>query len=141
MKTEIESKIVYVSEDGKKRSYLKDEVVRYEERQLKEIFERRTHVANISVSTSLYCFAKGDVKSFKEFHPEAYLDAIADDEKGYFVYVYDSSYDDIGESHHLYHEKWYKTLVQESINYRMNILDSITDGIMTRETTSLKRSK
>lgn len=141
MKTEIESKIVYVSEDGKKRSYLKDEVVRYEERQLKEIFERRTNVANISVSTSLYCFAKGDVKSFKEFHPEAYLDAIADDEEGYFVYVYDSSYDDIGENYHLYRESWYKTLVQESIKYRIDILDGITDGIMARETVNFKGSK
>lgn len=133
MKTETESKVVYVSNDGKKRSYIKEEVARYEERQLKDIFERRTRVASISVSTSLYCFAKGDVKSFKEFHPEAHLDAIADDEEGYFVYVYYSTYDDIGDNYYLYRYRWYETMTSEKIKHYKDILDSITDGIMIRE--------
>lgn len=134
MKTEIESKTIYISNDGKKRSYIKEEVTRYEERQLKEIFERRTKIANTSVSTSLYCFAKGDIKSFKNFYPEVYLEDIEDDERGYFVCVYDSSYDDIGESYHLYRERDYKDLIQERVDYLTSISDRIDSGIMCKNT-------
>ena len=134
MKTEVESKTIYVSDDGKKKSYLKDEIARYEKRQLKEIFERRTSVANISTSTTLYLFKKGDIKTFKEFHPEAYFDGISENEEGYFVYVYDSTYDNIGDNYHLYHYKWYETMTLERIEHYKDILDNITDGIMRRET-------
>ena len=134
MKTELESKIIYVSDDGKKKSYLKDEIARYEKRQLKEIFERRTIVANISTSTTLYLFKKGDIKTFKEFHPEAYLDSIGEDEEGYFIYVYDSTYDDIGDSYHLYRQRWYETMTLEKIEHYKNILDNITNGVMVEET-------
>lgn len=134
MKAETESKIVYISDDGKKRSYLKEEIARYEERQLKEIFERRTEVANVSVSTSLYCFAKGDIKSFKNFHPEVYLEDIEDDERGYFVCVYDSSYDNIGEDYHLYRERDYKSLIQERIDYLTSISDRIDSRITCKNT-------
>lgn len=136
MKTEIESKTVYVSNDGKKRSYLREDILNYEKRQLKEIFERRTNVANISISTTLYLLEKGDIKTFKEFHPEAYLDAINEDEEGYFVYVYDSTYDDIGDNYHLYHYKWYETMTSEKIKHYKDVLDNITDGIMRRESLS-----
>lgn len=139
MKTEIESKIVYVSEDGKKRSYLKDEITKYEKRQLKEIFERRTKVANISTSTTLYLFKKGDIKTFKEFHSEAYLDDINEGEEGYFVYVYDSTYDDIGDNYHLYHQRWYESMALDRIKHYKDILDNITDGIMSRETINFIR--
>ena len=128
MKTEIESKTIYVSNDGKKRSYLREDILNYEKRQLKEIFERRTIVANISTSTTLYLFKKGDIKTFKEFHPEAYLDDISEDEEGYFVYVYDSTYDDIGDSYHLYHQKFYETEISEKIKHYKDILYSITDS-------------
>ena len=104
MKIELESKKVYVSDDGKEKSYRMEDILKYEKRQLKSIFERRTNIANISTSTTLYLFKKGDVKTFQEFHPEAYLDDISEDEEGYFVYVYDSTYDDIGDSYHLYHQ-------------------------------------
>ena len=134
MKTEIESKTIYVSNDGKKRSYLREDILNYEKRQLKEIFERRTSVANISTSTTLFLFKKGDIKTFKEFHPEAYLDAISEDEEGYFVYVYDSTYDDIGDSYHLYHQRWYETMTLNKIEHYKDILDNITTGIMVEET-------
>ena len=141
MKTEIESKTVYVSNDGKKRSYLKDEVAAYEKRQLKEIFERRTKVANISTSTALYLFKKGDINTFKEFHPDIYLDAINEDEEGYFVCVYDSTYDDIGDSYHLYHYKWYETMTLERIEHYKDILDNITDSIRRREAVNFKETR
>ena len=134
MKTELESKTVYVSNDGKKRSYSQSEIEAYEKRQLKEIFERRTIVAHISTSTTLYLFKKGDIKTFKDFHPEAYLDAVSEDEEGYFVYIYDSTYDDIGDSYHLYHQRWYETMTLERIEHYKDILDSITNGVMMRET-------
>lgn len=132
--TETEIKTIYVSDDGKKKSYWKDGIVEYEKGQLKEIFERRTKVAYISVSTFLYCFSKGDVKSFEEFYPEAHLDNIEDDEEGYFVYVHDSSYDDVGENYNLYREEDYKKLIGKKINHYNNILVNIADGIMVRET-------
>ena len=138
MKTELESKTIYGSDDGKKRSYSQSEIEAYEKRQLKEIFERRTKVANVSVSTSLYCFANGDVKSFKNFYPEVYLEDIEDDERGYFVCVYDSSYDDIGENYHLYHERDYKDLIQEKIDAYKNILDRVTNRIATRKTSNFR---
>lgn len=138
MKTETESKTVYVSNDGKKKSYLMEDILNYEKRQLKEIFERRTNVANISTSTTLFLFKKGDIKTFKEFHPEAYIDSINENEEGYFVYVYDSTYDDIGDNYHLYHYKWYETITLERIEHYKNILDNITDGIMARETLKFK---
>ena len=134
MKTEIESKKVYVSDDGKRKSYSQSEIEEYEKRQLKEIFERRTIVANISTSTTLYLFKKGDIKTFKEFHPEAYLDGIREDEEGYFVYIYDSTYDDIGDSYHLYRQRWYETMTLEKIEHYKNILDNITNGVMVEET-------
>ena len=134
MKTELESKTIYVSDDGKKRSYFMEDILNYEKRQLKEIFERRTSVANISTSTTLFLFKKGDIKTFKEFHPEAYLDAISEDEEGYFVYVYDSTYDDIGDSYHLYHHRWYETMTLNKIEHYKDILDNITDGVMIEET-------
>ena len=134
MRTETETRTIYVSNDGKKKSRLMEDILNYEKRQLKEIFERRTNVANISTSTTLFLFKKGDVKTFKEFHPEAYLDAINEDEEGYFVCVYDSTYDDIGDSYHLYHYKWYETMTLERIEHYKNILDSITDGVMMGET-------
>ena len=133
MRTETETKTVYVSDDGKKKSYSQSEIETYEKRQLKEIFERRAIVANISTSTTLYLFKKGDIKTFKEFHSEAYLDSISEDEEGYFVYIYDSTYDDIGDSYHLYRQRWYKTMTLEKIEHYKNILDNITDSIMVRE--------
>lgn len=134
MRTETETKTIYVSDDGKRQSYSQSEIETYEKRQLKEIFERRTIVANISTFTTLYLFKKGDIKTFKEFHPDAYLDAVSEDEEGYFVYVYDSTYDDIGDSYHLYHQRWYETMTLERIEHYKNILDSITDGVMMGET-------
>lgn len=134
MRTETEIKTVYVSDDGKRKSYSQSQIEAYEKDQLKEIFERRTIVAHISTSTTLYLFKKGDIKSFEEFHPKAYLDDIGDDEEGYFVYVHDSSYDDVGDSYHLYRQRWYETMTLEKIEHYKNILDSITDGVMMRET-------
>ncbi len=134
MRTETETKTIYVSNDGKRKSYSQSEIETYEKRQLKEIFERRTIVAHISTSTTLYLFKKGDIKTFKEFHPEAYLDIIGEDEEGYFVYIYDSTYDDIGDSYHLYRQRWYKTMTLERIEHYKDILDSITNSVMMRET-------
>ena len=134
MRTETETKTIYISNDGKRKSYSQSEIETYEKRQLEEIFERRTIVANISTSTTLYLFKKGDIKTFKEFHPDAYLDDVSEDEEGYFVYVYDSTYDDIGDSYHLYHQRWYETMTLERIEHNKNILDSITDGVMRGET-------
>lgn len=134
MKTELETKTIYVSNDGKRKSYSQSEIEAYEKRQLKEIFERRTIVAHISTSTTLYLFKKGDIKTFKEFHPEAYIDIIGEDEEGYFVYIYDSTYDDIGDSYHLYRQRWYETMTLERIEHYKDILNSITDGVMMGET-------
>lgn len=129
MRTETETKTIYVSNDGKRKSYSQSEIEAYEKRQLKEIFERRTTVANISASTTLYLFKKGDIKTFKEFHPEAYLDSISEDEEGYFVYAYDLTYD----SYNLYQKRCYETMILERIEHYKNILDKITDSIMVRE--------
>lgn len=133
MRTETETKTIYVSNDGKRKSYSQSEIETYEKRQLKEIFERRTIVADISTSTTLYLFKKGDIRAFKGFYPEADLGVISEDEEGYFVYISDSTYDDIGDSYHLYQKRCYETMILERIEHYKNILDKITDSIMVRE--------
>ena len=50
MRTETETKTFYVSDDGKRKSYSQSEIEAYEKRQLKEIFERRTIVANEKIN-------------------------------------------------------------------------------------------
>ena len=39
MRTETETKIIYVSDDGKRKSYSQSEIENYEKRQLKEYIE------------------------------------------------------------------------------------------------------
>lgn len=143
MKVETETKTVYVSNDGKMKSYRKEDVANYETRQLKEIFEKRTQVRHIAVSTTLYLFKKGDIKSFHKFYPESYIgdidDEIDDNEEGYFVYINDSSYDDVGDNYHLYHLDWYETLMNEKIKHYSDILEQITNSIMMREAVNFTR--
>lgn len=133
MKIETEYKNVYVSNDGKRRSYIEDEITKYERNQLKKEFENRTKLANISTSTSLYLFKKGDIELFKDFHPEVNLDPILDDEVGYFVCIYDSSYDNIGDDCTLYRYEWYVGLIKEKIDNLRAIANSTADIINNRK--------
>ena len=133
MKTETKTEIIYVSDDGKRRSSSKQDIVNYETRQCLEIFERRTRVAAIGVSSTLYYFQKGDIEAFRNFYTGADTDLDSEDE-GYYVYVDDSDYDHIGDDHTLYALEDYQHAVQQQINHYQGILDNITDSIMIGET-------
>lgn len=133
MKTETKTEIIYVSDDGKRRSSSKQDIVDYETRQCLEIFERRTRVAVVSVSTTLYYFQKGDIEAFRNFYTGADTDLDSEDE-GYYVYVGDSTYDYIGDDYTLYTLEDYQRMVQQQIKHYQGVLDDITDNIMTRET-------
>lgn len=133
MKTETKTEIIYVSDDGKRRSSSKQDIVDYETRQCLEIFERRTRVAVISVSTTLYYFQKGDIEAFRNFYTGADTDLDSEDE-GYYVYVGDSTYDYIGDDYTLYTLEDYQRMVQQQIKHYQGVLDNIADGLMVRET-------
>ena len=133
MKTETKTEIVYVSDDGKRKSSSKQDIVNYETRQYLEIFNRRTSVAAISASSILYHFQKGDIKAFRDFYPNVNIDLDSEDE-GYYVYVGDSTYDYIGDDYTLYTLEDYQHMVQQQINHYQGILDYITDNLMARET-------
>lgn len=133
MKTETKTEIIYVSDDGKRRSSSKQDIVDYETRQCLEIFERRTRVAVVSVSTTLYYFQKGDIEAFRNFYTGADTDLDSEDE-GYYVYVGDSTYDYIGDDYTLYTLEDYQRMVQQQIKHYQGVLDNIADGLMVRET-------
>lgn len=133
MKTETKTEIIYVSDDGKRRSSSKQDIVDYETRQCLEIFERRTRVAVISASSTLYYFQKGDIETFRNFHTGVDTDLDSENE-GYYVYVGDSTYDYIGDDYNLYTLEDYQRMVRQQINHYQGILDDITDNIMMGET-------
>ena len=60
MRTETETKTVYVSDDGKRKSYSQSEIETYEKDQLKEVFNKRTQLGKIPPLTTLYDLHKGD---------------------------------------------------------------------------------
>lgn len=133
MKTETKTEIIYVSDDGRRRSSSKQEIANYEERQLLEIFEKRTRVDIISTSSTLYYFQKGDIEAFKKFHTGVHIDLDSEDE-GYYVLVDDSDYDNIGDDYTLYTLENYQYAVQQQINHYLAILDNITNGTMVHNT-------
>ena len=131
MKTRIETQIIYTSDDGKKRSTSPEDIRKYETAQLKQIFEKRTLISHIGPSTSLYRFAEGDLNTFKEFY-ENVNEEWTEFSKGYFVFIRDSSYDEIGEDYTLYSLDDYRDLVKEKLSVYNNILERMDDALMGR---------
>lgn len=134
MKTEIETKIIYTSDDGKKRSTSPEDIRKYETAQLKQFFEKRTLISYIGPSTSLYRFAEGDLDTFKEIY-ENVNEEWTEFTNGYFVFIQDSSYDEIGEDYTLYSLDDYRDLVKEKVARYTNILENIDDTLMGRSVT------
>lgn len=134
MKAKIETKIIYTSDDGKRRSTSPDDIRKYETAQLKQLFEKRTLISYIGPSTSLYRFAEGDLNTFKDFY-ENVNEKWTEFTNGYFVFIQDSSYDEIGEDYTLYSLDDYRDLVKEKVARYTNILESIDDTLMGRSVT------
>ena len=134
MRIETETKTIYVSDDGKRKSYSQSEIETYENMQLQEIFEKRTQLEKISPFTTLYDFDKGDLDTFRKFNNGVDTEEAMEFENGgYYVYIQDSDYDHIGEDENLYNLKFYEVMVNQKIRYYQRILDNITDSIRQRE--------
>lgn len=134
MRTETETKTVYVSDDGKKKSYSQSEIETYEKDQLKEVFNKRTQLGKISPFTTLCDFSKGDLDTFRKFYNGVDTEGVTEFENGgYYVYIQDSDYDQVGENESLYDLRNYEVKVNQKIRWYQNILDDITNLIKERE--------
>ena len=142
MRTETETKTVYVSDDGKRKSYSQSEIETYEKDQLKEVFNKRTQLGKISPFTTLYDFSKGDLDTFRKFYNGVNTEGVTEFENGgYYVYIQDSDYDQVGENESLYDLRNYEVKVNQKIRWYQNILDDITNLIKEREEKNFKKEK
>ena len=142
MRTETETRTIYVSDDGKRKSYSQSEIETYENMQLQEIFERRTQLGKISVFTTLYDFSKGDLDTFRKFNNGVDTDEVMEFENGgYYVYVQDCDYDQIGENESLYNLRNYEVKVNQKIRWYQNVLDNITKLVKEREEKNFKKEE
>lgn len=134
MRTETETRTIYVSDDGKRKSYSQSEIETYENMQLQAIFERRTQLGKISPFTTLYDFAKGDLDTFRKFSNGVNTEELIEFENGgYYVYIQDSDYDQVGEDDSLYNLRNYEVKVNQKIRWYQNILDNISKLVKERE--------
>lgn len=142
MRTETETRTIYVSDDGKRKSYSQSEIETYENMQLQAIFERRTQLGKISAFTTLCDFAKGDLDTFKKFNNSVDTEEVMEFENGgYYVYIQDSDYDQIGENESFYNLMDYKVKVNQKIRWYQNILDNITKLVKDREEKNFKKEE
>lgn len=142
MRTETETKIIYISDDGKRKSYSQSEIETYENMQLQEIFEKRTQLGKISPFTTLYDFDKGDLDTFRKFHNDVDTEELMEFENGgYYVYIQDSDYDQVGENKSLYNLRNYDVKVNQKIRWYQHILDSITKLVKEREEKNFKEEE
>lgn len=142
MRTETETKTVYVSDDGKRKSYSQSEIETYEKDQLKEVFNKRTQLGKISPFTTLYDFDKGDLDTFKKLNNDVYTEEVMEFENGgYYVYIQDSDYDNVGENKSLYNLRNYEVKVNQKIRWYQNVLDNIAKLVKEREEKNFKKEK
>lgn len=142
MRTETETRTIYVSDDGKRKSYSQSEIKTYENIQLQEIFERRTSLGKISAFTTLYDFSKGDLDTFRKFYNGVDTEELMEFENGgYYVYIQDSDYDQIGENESLYNLRNYEVKVNQKIRWYQNVLDNITKLVKEREEKNFKKEE
>lgn len=142
MRTETETKTVYVSDDGKRKSYSQSEIEMYEKDQLKEVFNKRTQLGKISPFTTLYDFSKGDLDTFRKFYKGVDTEEVTEFENGgYYVYIQDSDYDHVGENESLYDLRNYEVKVNQKIRWYQNVLNDITNLIKEREEKNFKKEK
>lgn len=142
MRTETETRTIYVSDDGKRRSYSQSEIETYENMQLQAIFERRTQLGKISSFTTLYDFSKGDLDTFRKFNNDVNTEELMKFENGgYYVYIQDSDYDQIGENESLYNLRNYEVKVNQKIRWYQNVLDNIAKLVKEREEKNFKKEE
>lgn len=142
MRTEIMTTSIYVSDDGKRKSHFPSEIEAYENMQLHEIFERRTQLGKISPFTTLYDFSKGDLDTFKKLNNDVDTEEVMESENGgYYVYIEDSDYDNVGENDSLYNLRNYEVKVNQKIRWYQNVLDNITKLVKEREEKNFKKEE
>lgn len=142
MRIEIMTTSIYVSDDGKRKSHFPSEIEAYESMQLKEIFEKRTQLGKISPFTTLYDFSKGDLDTFKKLNNDVDTEEVMEFENGgYYVYIQDSDYDNVGKNESLYNLRNYEVKVNQKIRWYQNVLDNITKLVKEREEKNFKKEE
>ena len=142
MRRETETRTIYVSDDGKRKSYSQSEIETYENMQLQTIFEKRTSLGKISAFTTLYDFSKGDLDTFRKFYNGVDTGGVTEFENGgYYVYIQDSDYDQIGENESLYNLRNYEVKVDQKIRWYQNVLNNITKLVKEREEKNFKKEE
>lgn len=142
MRTETETRTIYVSDDGKRKSYSQSEIETYENMQLQAIFERRTSLGKISAFTTLYDFSKGDLDTFRKFNNGVDTEELMEFENGrYYVYIQNSDYDQVGENESLYNLRNYEVKVNQKIRWYQNVLDNIAKLVKEREENNFKKEE
>lgn len=87
MQVTTETKILYVSDDNKLRSYSEQEILQYEENLNRRNFNKRTKVCEIGDSVIVFKFTKEDLKTFQKLHPDVECWVESNEEEGYFIYI------------------------------------------------------
>lgn len=125
MKTATETKVVYISDDGKRKSDSKYDVERYELHLREEELTNKAFVKNVGYSTTIYKFTERELEDFKALIE--FLRVSTNETKGYFVYIQNADFDGIGYDYTLYSLNQYRNMVQNKIKSYQKLLEDTQD--------------
>ena len=99
-------------------------------------------MGKISPFTTLYDFSKGDLDTFKKLNNDVDTEEVMESENGgYYVYIEDSDYDNVGENESLYNLRNYEVKVNQKIRWHQNVLDNITKLVKERVEKNFKKEE
>lgn len=126
MKTATETKVIYISDDGKRKSDSRYDIERYELHLREEGLKSKSFVKNIGYSTTVYKFTEEELEDFKAL--VEFLRVDTNEVKGYFVYIQNADFDGIGYDYTLYSLDQYRDMIQNKIEDYQKLLED-TQGI------------
>ena len=126
MKTATETKVIYISDDGKRKSDSRCDIERYELHLREERLKSKSFVKNIGYSTTVYKFTEKELKDFKAL--VEFLRVDTNEVRGYFVYIQNADFDGIGYDYTLYSLDQYRSMIQNKIEGYQKLLED-TQGI------------
>ena len=121
MKTATETKVIYISDDGKRKSDSKCDIEKYELHLKEEELKSKSFVKNIGYSTTVYKFTEKELEDFKDL--VEFLHVNTNEVKGYFVYIQNADFDGIGYDYTLYSLDQYRNMIQNKIEGYQKLLE------------------
>ena len=125
MKTTTETKVVYISDDGKRKSDSKYDIERYELHLKEEDLKSKSFVKNIGYSATVYKFTERELEDFKAL--VEFLRVDTNETKGHFVYIQNADFDGIGYDYTLYSLDQYRNMIQNKIEDYQKLLRDAQD--------------